>query len=407
MNKIAFVVAMAFFAAACGSESAPADENDDYEFNSELETPEEINGASGAVDTQTGPEQSAKRPAARGDVGKLPPGAVRVKRVEIVDRNGFEKPMVATTVLIPADWRTEGGIVWGGGACGPGYNVDYQAMSPDGRSGVHFFQMEQWQWNSMGAADPNGCPTMQITSVRQYLDNLISRARPGAQMLDYRRRPDIEEQFSHFNQTTPMPLGESRTWIEAAQALIGYNQDGVAMQETIAVAVVFNLMRNQPMAGVPGSDFLSGSTLPGFAMRAPEGRLDAKLAEMIRNSGRENPAWAARIAQHNAKIAGIQIQGARDRSRIIAQTGEEIRQMQADSWRQYNESTDRMARETSEAIRGVETYKDPYYGDTVQLDHTYENAWQLEDGTYVLSNDAFFDPYKDLGVNAVKLEVAE
>jgi hypothetical protein len=161
------------------------------------------------------------------------------------------------------------------------------------------------------------------------------------------------------------------------------------------------------MAGMPSSEFGSGSTLPGFAMRAPHGQLDFKVAEMIRKSGRENPAWSSRIAQHHAKISGIQIQGARERSRIIAQTGEEIRQMQADSWRQYNDSSDRMAREASEAIRGVETYNDPYYGGTVQLDNTYEHAWQLNDGSYVLSHDSFFEPYKDLGVEGQRLQVTK
>ncbi|MGB5493945.1 MAG: hypothetical protein WBM97_05655 [Sedimenticolaceae bacterium] len=57
--------------------------------------------------------------------------------------------------------------------------------------------------------------------------------------------------------------------------------------------------------------------------------------------------------------------------------------MQADTWRLYNESSDYLARERSEAIRGVETYNDPYYGRNVELDNTYNNAWQLNDGTYI------------------------
>ncbi|MGB5254107.1 MAG: hypothetical protein WBN68_15465 [Sedimenticolaceae bacterium] len=57
--------------------------------------------------------------------------------------------------------------------------------------------------------------------------------------------------------------------------------------------------------------------------------------------------------------------------------------MQADTWRLYNESSDYLARERSEAIRGVETYNDPYYGGDVELDNTYNNAWQLNDGTYI------------------------
>lgn len=340
--------------------------------------------------------------------GVLPPGAIRVRRVDIMDRNGFEKPMVATTILVPDGWQTQGGVYWNvQSACGVGYNIDFRATSPDGRSALHVFPMEQWQWSSMGGGASPGCPVQRITAVRPYLEGLVTRARPGARLLDYRRRPDIEQTYQQLNRTTPMPMGEARQWIEAGEALIAYVENGVDMRETVVSAVFFQVTTMQGMAGVPGAEFGSGSTLPGFAMRAPHGQLDFKAAEMFRKSGRENPTWSSRIAQHNAKIAGIQIQGARERSRIIAQTGEEIRQMQADSWRQYNESSDRTAREASEAIRGVETYNDPYYGGTVQLDNTYEHAWQLHDGSYVLSNDPFFDPHKNLGVGGQRLQATQ
>ena len=80
--------------------------------------------------------------------------------------------------------------------------------------------------------------------------------------------------------------------------------------------------------------------------------------------------------------------------------------MQADSWRLYNESSDYLSREASEAIRGVETYNDPYYGGTVQLDSSYEYAWQLNDGTYVLTNDASFEPYAATSQEGQLLEAA-
>ena len=109
----------------------------------------------------------------------------------------------------------------------------------------------------------------------------------------------------------------------------------------------------------------------------------------------------------NAKISQTNLKGARDRSEIIAQTNSEILDIQMQTWRSGNESSDRMQRESTEAIMGVETYNDPYYGGTVQLDHTYDNAWQLNDGSYVLTNDAMFEPYRDLGVDGQRLEAAQ
>lgn len=335
----------------------------------------------------------------------LPAGTIRVQRMDIIDQNGFERPMVASTVFVPSGWVAQGGVVWNlQNPCGMGYNVDFQAMSPDGRIGVHFFPMEQWQWNTTGMPATPGCPTVQITSVQQYLGNLVQRMRPGARMLDFRPRPDIAQELQALNSVTPMPLGEMRAWVEAGEALIAYDQNGVDMRETVMVAAVFNLMRMVGMAGMPPMDYLSGATLPGFAMRAPNGQLDFQIAEMIRRSVKENPQWMARISQHNANIASINVQGARDRSQIIAQTGEEIRRMQADSWRLSSESFDRNSRETSEMIRGVETFNDPYHGGTVELDNTFNYHWQLQNGDYVLTNDANFNPAQYFNLSGQLLE---
>lgn len=334
----------------------------------------------------------------------LPSGAVQVRREQIIDRNGFGKPLPAIMTFVPVGWQTQGGIQWSlQNPCGSGYNINFKATSRDGRSGYHFFPMEQWQWNSMGTPAVMGCPVAQVTSVRQYMEGLVQRGRPGARWLDFRQRPDIVANLKHLQQVTPTPMGEIRAWVEAGEALIGYRQNGLEMRETMAVAVAFSLMRTTPMMGMPGTEYLTAATLPGFSMFAPHGQLNFRLAEMIRKSAKPTPEWSARIAQHNAKISNIQLQGARDRARITAQTGEEIRQMQADSWRIYNESSDRLARERSEAIRGVETYNDPYYGGSVQLDSSYNHAWQLNDGTYVLTDDPSFNPYKVFGQDGKQL----
>lgn len=39
---------------------------------------------------------------------QLPPHTVRFQRAQIIDRNGFEHPMVASTVLVPAGRRMRG-----------------------------------------------------------------------------------------------------------------------------------------------------------------------------------------------------------------------------------------------------------------------------------------------------------
>lgn len=341
----------------------------------------------------------------------LPQGAYRVKRVDIVDRNGFEKPMTAFTMMIPADWQGEGGVVWGQNAgCGSsGYNTNYSASSADGRSGVQIIPSFNWAWNNFSGPQQGGCPFLQIGGVQQYLQYLVSQTRPGAQIIDFRPRTDLMEPYKQLNSNTPMGGGsEMRSWVEAGEVLVSGNVNGAEIRETIAAIVYLNYSVFRDGTGMsPDMQIMSGSAMPGYAMRAPNGKLDFTFAEMIRKTIRVAPEWGQRIARHNAKISAANLKGARDRSNIIAKTGSEILDMQMDSWRKQNDSFDYVSRESSEAIRGVETYNDPYYGGTVELDNTYDHKWQMNDGTYIMTNDANFEPYRDLGVDAQRLEVTQ
>ncbi|NWG47313.1 MAG: hypothetical protein HXY25_12315 [Alphaproteobacteria bacterium] len=336
--------------------------------------------------------------------------SLHVQRVDIIDPNGFEKPLVASTILVPMGWRSAGGVVWNPNTpCGgAGYNFDWQAGAPDGSSGVQILPMRQWMWDSAGYSAMSSCPSARIRRVADFLAALVQEIRPGARILDFRPRPDISKDYEQLNQTTPMPMGEIRSWVEAGEVLIAYGQNGVDMRESVSALVLFSLNRMQGMAGMPGMDFYSGVSFPAFASRAPNGQLDFRMTEMIRKSITPAPEWSARIAEHHRKIAGINAKGAQDRSRIIAQTGEDIRQMQAESWRRQQDSSDRIARETSEAIRGVETYADPNSATgTVELDNTYNQAWRLNDGTYVLTDDASFNPNATFGMDGTQLGVAQ
>nr|MBP6671337.1 hypothetical protein [Gemmatimonadales bacterium] len=148
---------------------------------------------------------------------------------------------------------------------------------------------------------------------------------------------------------------------------------------------------------------------------APEGQLDFKMADALRQSFHGAPEWNARIRrsaderhrvvmESNRRIAEDNLRGARERSEIIARTGQEINDIQMGTWRSQNESSDRTQRERVEAIRGVETYNDPAGAGTVQLSSLYQHAWRLRDGSYLLTNDVNLDPGRDLGVQGQRLQ---
>lgn len=337
--------------------------------------------------------------------GSLPPGTMHVQKAVVVDSTGFGQAMPAYTLMIPAGWKTQGSIVWQRNTpgCGPrAPHVNWSATSPDGLSHFQLLPEEDWSGNNMQGGSPQ-CPNVTITEMRDYAIQYAQRVRPGAQIIDYRERADlVQEVQKYIPPQQPMYGVETSNWVGAAEVFVEYSVQGREVRELIGSIAVFGFMRMAD--GMGGAmDSLTINTLPGYTYRAPKAEFQAERAEMIRRTLKTHPAWSAQMAQHNAVMSGIAAKGAADRSRIIAKTGEEIRQMQQDSWENYTQSMDRNSREFQEYIRGTETY-DSSGGGTVQLDNMYEHAWEMNDGSYILTDDGSFNPEKDLGLSGNKLE---
>ena len=337
------------------------------------------------------------------------PPALRVQRAEIMDRRGFEKPMVAYTLFVPAGWRGEGEVEYSPpNGCGPDQRLNWKASEPGGVGAVQIIAEEKWTFSNI-PQQPDNCLHARVGDARSYLQWWVQRNRPGAQVLDYRPRPDLAEPFKRIAQEG----NGIRSWGDAGEILIGYQQNGRPVREAISSASFFILTTFPGMNGQQ-MEMLYGVTAAGFAMRTPGGELDFKAAEALRQSIRSAPEWQSRMnrvmaergqiqADHNRRMGEINRQGAADRSAIIANTAREVNEIQMGTWQSRNQSMDRQQRESVESIRGVETYNDPHYGGTVQLSNQYQHAWQLRDGSYLLTDDPNFDPARTLNVQGQRL----
>lgn len=339
------------------------------------------------------------------------PGGQRFRMVDIIDPNGFGKPMPALRGLVPADWQPQGGVVWNPRPqCGAD-GIQIRWMAGDARTGVgvELLPVMSWQANNLPMQIPTGasahCLNAPITTARAYLEALVRVTRPGAQILDYRPQPDIVRAAGFQPSHDVSPMGELRNWAEAGDVLIGYNFQGRNFREIIRGVAVFN---TTTMPGVmPGEirEFLIGNSLPAFAMRAPDGALDFKLFDTIHRSFKTDPEWAARMAEHNAIIAKTNAKGAADRHAIRMQTNAEISSMINKGWADRQASQDRTQEKFVRTIRGVELYADPAAGRPVELPNTYDHAWRLQDGTYMMTDNPNFDPNVEFGVNGTRLQV--
>lgn len=345
----------------------------------------------------------------------LPPGSLRVQQVEIIDRNGFDRPMLAATMLLPAGWQHQAGIVWTvGQRCGAPLHTRIASRAPDGVSAIELSATEGWSANNLGQPPGDGCPAGTHTSAEQYLRAWVQKNRPGAQWLDYRLRPEK----SRPGAPQSFPTGGSfRDWTETGQALIGYTVNGPQgsrpVRETLAVAVRFQASQF-PMVNRAPMQLLNGQAMGVLSWRAPEGQLDFRHFDAVWQTLQPAEEWAARVraglqqmADDNARtqreISRIQGEMAREtmehmrrRHQIRQQTREEVVGIYSGVARSRSESSDRMHRESVRTLREVEHYSVPG-GGTVELPNHYRHAWRMRDGTYVLTDSPNFDPQRDAG----------
>ena len=137
----------------------------------------------------------------------------------------------------------------------------------------------------------------------------------------------------------------------------------------------------------------------------PAARFNPQFVETIRQSFLSNPQWEARISQHNTAISRVAQQEILKRSRIVAETNDYVSRIRRETAECRAQSDERRQREVGEMIRGTETYDDANApGGRVELSGMYDHAWRLTDGTYVLSGDSNFEPWRDLGVEGQRLD---
>lgn len=348
-------------------------------------------------------------------------GALRVRPVEIVDRQGFERPMTAASMMLPAGWQHEATVQWRRtmSNCARLYDLRLRAAAADGSESIELMPGEVWLASNFGMPDPS-CRRAGFDNAQAYLRAWLQQHRPGARWLGWEARAD----FVQAPVDTPIGPGAGmRRWADGGRALVEWTENGRTMQEFVAVGVSFTSSRMPGLPGQPPVQTLSGESRGVLTWRAPSGRLDPRQFDALWATLRSDPAWRARVAQgmnamarDNAATSAevLRIQGETGRQAIaemarrgdmLARDRAEMAAMQQKGFDQRSASQDRMQTRTVQAIRGVEPWRDAG-GATVELPSSYAHAWRLRDGSYVLTDDAGFRPGRDLGVEGEALKPA-
>ncbi len=315
-------------------------------------------------------------------------GEVRLKRVDVADAQGFDRPLPAFTILVPTDWRTEGGIVWAynGAGCGLGMPyINWTATGPDGVSAVQIVPSESWGGMSY-AANQNGCPQVMATSLSEFMPWYLKRYRQGIRNYAYTPRPEFAEELNKSASRVPTALGgEIATYAEAGEATFEWTWQGRTIRERVGLVAVFNVTRNPG-----GYAAVSVTVTGGVSLRAPEGGDPARF-QTFANTFLPVPGYVALVQAFQERMQAIALKGVMDRAAIWRQAQAEISAIIAEVYANAQEAYDRVAAAHSRQIRDVDVYTDPATGSEIELPQGAA-VWAMPDGTYIFSDDPNYDP---------------
>lgn len=131
----------------------------------------------------------------------------------------------------------------------------------------------------------------------------------------------------------------------------------------------------------------------------PAGKLASQMPMLtaLANNFHEVPSWAQFKADHMARIDGIQRQGFMERSRLLWQTTREIMDMRQQSFLRNSEINHRMHQRYIDSIHDVQLYQQGGYA--YQLPAGYRYVYGDNQGNFILTDDALFQPNVDLQTN--------
>jgi hypothetical protein len=339
----------------------------------------------------------------------------RVKVAKIIDNQGFGPNIEAGHLLLPADWRTEGGVQWSGAHLSCPQNmieVHFKATAPDGVTGIEIAPSYTWQWSSdpqmqriiqQQAASNTACDAAPVMGVIDYLRaRIVPRLRPGARIVGAEPLPGLTQakQADMVRDNAALIQGGYVRGVkaESGSVLISYVQNGQTIEEVLSTTVqtiakptanTAALMQGQV---VNSANYYSMYGENVFAARAPAGKLDKKLIATIVASERTNAQWQAAVVQFLVNMGNIQLKGVMDRQRIWHDAQQQISATITATYQHQQAVQDRAAEQFSQTIRGVQTYVNPSTGTAVELTGGYNNAWVNNRGEYLLSDSPGFNP---------------
>ncbi len=363
-------------------------------------------GRTGAAEPQRpASTATAARPSVQANAAPLAAGGrLHVKPIQVVDRGGPFGPMPVFSTVAPVDWVEEGGVTWSPpNACKQGPQLAWGVKSPDERYGIGFLPTITWGVSNSGVNV--GCVRQNLPDAEAVLRFYLAQgAAQGSRyrIVDVQRPPMLQQIARQAAQQMQAGLAAGQGGADAILAIAKAEENG--RRSDVAFIVVTTHYQMQQPDGLGGMFQLAGGAVERIiAVATPEGELDRghPAFPVIMNNFRANPQWNQAVATWWARQRRSQNQSFAAANARIVENNSSIGDIIHQGYRSRSGLTDRGQAESVEAVWGVETYASPD-GD-VAFSTAYDQAWRLDDGSYVLTNDAFFNPDRIMGQGGAQL----
>jgi len=326
---------------------------------------------------------------------------MRLKKYSLVDSQGTGGE--AFSMLIPADWRFEGGVTWVLDNPAMPATARFTVTNPASYEGLEVFPNQALFWTNnhmlLGMFPIGsryfGAEVRPVLGPEEALKAIVlprmKGKQPGIKVIGTKNLPELAKALK-----AGAPQPGVQTFGNAAKVRIEYtNKAGISMEEDIFAVVEGYSFSFQTMQGVVTNtnwyvDYI-------FSFKAPKGKLDqnAQLFKTMTDSFRVNPQWFNaynQVVDMLIKAQIRQIHSVGELSRYISQTSSEISDSMMQSYTERQKVYDRIGEKMSESIRGTEHYYNPIEESEVELPGGYQHVWTNASGEYILSDSPSYNP---------------
>lgn len=307
-------------------------------------------------------------------------------------------PMVendALRILVPKGWRASGGISWRHNASNLAV-CNLSLADPSGQLAFSYYPCDALCYGESLAMYGFGRGSNYLGNevcapIPRVGDFVTQFVLPRYRGTSFRFRTVAVEELTAVANAVGQAIAEPgvQKRVSAARVRIEYDRNGRQMEEDVYCTLTF-------ASGVaPG--FLLWGPERIYSFAAPTGELDRRtpMFQAMASSMTVDLGWFSKYRQVSALWAQRVQNSIRDAgmlSRYISQINDEITQINREAWENQQRTMDRVNRQFSNYIRGVEEYVSPYSSYSVQLPSGYQYVWANRLNEYVLSNSASFNP---------------